>query len=272
MENSASPGPVADEQGAFMSLLAGRHATVAPPSATQRKRCFTIRAAESHRERRSASNLVGRMYATRGYQCPQPMEIEQPAQKTFVASDHNAPIGTLSIRLDSCDGLLAEGLFRDEVSQIRSDGLRVCEFTKLAMERHARSPRLLAALFHVAYIYAHRINGLQRLLIEVNPRHVRYYQTMLDFKVIGAQRHNTRVNAPAVLLSLDLAHARAQIGRFGGKPQLAASERSAYPYFFSPVDEAGIIGRLHGADNDIAHVFESHPPTDAALHVDGSLH
>ena len=125
------------------------------------------------------------------------------------------------------------------------------------MDRRARSPRLLAALFHVAYIYAHRIKNLHYLLIEVNPRHVGYYETMLGFKVIGAERHNARVNAPAVLLALDLQHAEEQIRLFGGKPEMAATERSAYPHFFSPKDEAGIVDRLRQTDEDIAHVTEA---------------
>ena len=38
------------------------------------------------------------------------------------------------------------------------------------------------------------------VVIEVNPRHVRYYERMLGFEVIGPERMNPRVEAPAVLL------------------------------------------------------------------------
>jgi hypothetical protein len=96
-------------------------------------------------------------------------------------------------------------------------------------------------------------------LIEVNPRHVRYYQSMLGFEVVGGERHNSRVSAPAILLSLDLSHAREQIRLFGGKPELSVTERSAYPHFFSSQDEAGIVGRLQRADEDVAHVFDRGP-------------
>lgn len=236
------------------------------------RRCFKIRAAESPRERRSAASLVERMYATRGYQTTPMVDDESPNRKTFLASDHNDEIGTLTIGTDSSEGLLVDGLFPQEVDAFRAAGLRICEFTKLAMDRRARSPRLLAALFHVAHIYAHQLKGLHNLLIEVNPRHVRYYQTMLNFKVIGSLRHNPRVNAPAVLLSLDLHHAQEQIRVFGGKPELAATERSAYPYFFSIKDEVGILGRLHKADEDIAHVLESRSVRTLAPQFNGRLH
>jgi len=84
------------------------------------------------------------------------------------------------------------------------------------------------------------------LMIEVNPRHVRYYERMLGFKVSGPQRLNRRVSAPAVLMSLDFRHAHEQINRLGGKPELADMNRSLYPLFFSVPEEAGIVGRLRG--------------------------
>jgi hypothetical protein len=196
------------------------------------------------------------MYATRGYQRTTLPDEESPSRKTFLASDHNVALGTLTIGFDSTERLLVDDLFPREVELFRLEGRRICEFTKLAMDRRARSRRLLAALFHVAYILAHRVKGLHNLLIEVNPRHVRYYEAMLGFTVVGAERHNMRVNAPAVLLSLDLCYAEEQIRLFGGKPHLSATERSAYPHFFSVDDEAGIAGRLQRTDEDIAHVFE----------------
>jgi hypothetical protein len=76
------------------------------------------------------------------------------------------------------------------------------------------------------------------VVIEVNPRHVRFYQRSLGFTTIGPQRQNRRVDAPAVLLRLDLAHAREQIDRLAGRAT-EGSVRSLYPYFFSGPEEAG---------------------------------
>jgi hypothetical protein len=240
----------------LQSMLADQAAVIEQPSAVERRRCFAIRAAESVRERRTASRLVERMYASRGYEGASLPSEESPHRKTFLACEHNEPIGTLTISTDSIEGLKVDSVFPEEVAQFRAEGHRICEFTKLAMDRAARSPRLLASLFHVAYIYAHRVQGLSHLLIEVNPRHVRYYVTMLGFTVVGPVRHNTIVNAPAVLLSLDLSYAKEQIAQFGGRPELSVSERSAYPYFFSAKDERGIVDRLTRPDEDFSHVFE----------------
>jgi hypothetical protein len=256
----------------FRSMLVGPPTPVELPSDSARQRRFKIRAAETSGERRSASALLSRMYATRGYQSAHFADEESALAKTFLASDLNAAIGTLTIGLDSPARLKVDELFPNEVERFRDAGLRICEFTKLAMDRHARSPRLLASMFHVAYIYAHRVKELTHLLIEVNPRHVRYYEIMLGFDVIAGARHNPRVNAPAVLLSLDLCHAERQIRLFGGRPEMCTVERSAYPHFFPVKDEEGIFGRLCSRDEDIAHVFEidsvrpSAPGTGASMH------
>ena len=57
-------------------------------------------------------------------------------------------------------------------------------------------------------------------------------------------RLNPRVNAPAYLLRINLDYATEQIQRYGGTWAEGASERSFYPYFFSPREERGILNRL----------------------------
>lgn len=261
-----------DSPHVLRSMLACLPDRIELPTAAAVHRCFVIRAADSHRERRSASSLVERMYATRGYHRTSPLIEESPHRRTFLATEHGVPIGTLTIDTASVEDLVAHSLFPDSVGPFRDAGRRICEFTKLAMDRGARSPRLLASLFHVAYLYAHRIKDLTHLVIEVNPRHVKYYETMLGFEVISAARHNPHVNAPAVLLSLDFSYAEEQIRIFGGKPEMATTERSAYPHFFSVKDEAGILGRLHETDIAVAHVFESVPCRSAPPLVDNAAH
>jgi hypothetical protein len=213
------------------------------------QRLFKIRAADTEGHRSSASILVNRRYAWRGYHstsASMPNEDEQD-RITLVAVGEGETIGTISIGFDGPDGLFVDDLFSDEVDSVRNEGRAVCEFTKLAMDTEACSKRVLASLFHVAYIYAHRLKGFDSLLIEVNPRHVRFYERMLGFEIMGTQRLNLRVNAPAVLMRLDFSHTREQINRFGGNPHYAAVERSLYPHAFSVSEEAGIVGRLRGS-------------------------
>jgi hypothetical protein len=220
------------------------HAANVMPDYDRGERSFKIRAADSFGHRSSASILLNRMYARRGYLSTGLPLQATPDRVTLTACEHEDTIGTITVGFDTPTGLNVDQLFRKEVDTLRQRDRKVCEFTKLAMDGVVKSKRVLASLFHVAYISAHRLKGVQNLLIEVNPRHVRYYERMLGFEVKSAERMNPRVNAPAVLLSLDFAHARAQIARFGGRPQLAAAERSLYPYFFSVSEEAAIAARL----------------------------
>lgn len=210
------------------------------------QRLFTLRAADSEGHRSSARILVNRMYAWRGYTTSAAtLDGEGAADRvTLVATEHDETVGTITIGFDGPEGLRVDELFRDEADALRREHGVLCEFTKLAVDGAVRSKRVLASLFHVAFICAYEIKGCDRILIEVNPRHVRYYQRMLGFDVHSGERLNERVNAPAVLLSLCMRHAREQINRFGGHAELAAAERSLYPYFFSAAEEAGILHRV----------------------------
>jgi hypothetical protein len=190
------------------------------------------------------------MYATRGYLSTPLPDAQLPTRITLVASEHEVTIGTITIGFDSATGLHVDEPFAGETAALREAGRRICEFTKLAMDSVVRSRRVLASLFHVAYIYAHRMMDFDSLLIEVNPRHVRYYERMLGFKAVGPPRLNRRVNAPAVLMCLDFSYARGQIARFGGRSDLSLSERSLYPDFFSMAEEASIIDRLRRTQPD----------------------
>lgn len=208
----------------------------------------------SRDERASASSLIQRMYAGRGYTAHALPDEPCARRLTLVASAGTSVIGTMTVGFDSDQLLSVDEVFPDEVSSIRAAGRQVCEFTKLAVDGAIRSQRVLAGMFHVAFIYAHRVRGCDNLLIEVNPRHVRYYEGKLGFKVLSAPRLNPRVGAAAVLLSLDLWHAQAQIELFGGRPELSAVERSLYPHALARERESEVTGRLLRGSHELASV------------------
>ncbi|WP_176066741.1 N-acyl amino acid synthase FeeM domain-containing protein [Piscinibacter koreensis] len=212
-------------------------------------RLITIRAADTEGHRSSAHILLNRMYAGRGYSSVAMPDAEDGNRLTLIGQDHDVTLGTITIGFDGSGGLLADECFHDCVSTLRSEGLVLCEFVKLAIDDNTHSKRVLASLFHTAFIYAHEIRGCDRIVIEVNPRHVRFYRTMLGFSVLAGERLNCRVNAPAVLLALDLADAAARIGHVNAtKNSHAAAERSMYRYAFSSDELSGIVSRLKRRD------------------------
>jgi len=208
---------------------------------------FHVRAAQGDAQRRAARQLVRRMYSHRGYLTPSADEPVNPHTVTLVVARSDEPLGTLTVGFDSPRGLLCEELFKDEVAAVRASGRKVCEFTRLALDIDGDSQQVLASLFHMAYLHAHRLRGCHDVLIEVNPRHVAYYRRMLDFRVAGEERTCPRVNAPAVLMALDLSHTRRQIERYAGRFDLLANgERSLYPYAFEAAQERRMLAVLHG--------------------------
>jgi hypothetical protein len=203
-----------------------------------------ICAADNPHFRRVARALVGQRYAQRGYLTNACANDGEQHLLTLSAMADQHTVGTLGIRFDSRSGLNADSVFSAEVEALRVRGLELCEFTQLALDVDVPSKKVLAALFHTAYIHAHFLQGAQMLVIEVNPRHVAYYRRMLGFKVCSEARLNTRVQAPAVLLSLDFSFVESQVQRFGGQPAMASVARTLYPFFFSPSEESQMVADL----------------------------
>jgi hypothetical protein len=204
---------------------------------------FRIRVASKPRLRSRASSLIERRYAWRGYSIS-PLEGHTSGQVTLCASVDEATVATITATLDSPKGLYVSRLYPDEVRQLQQEGRKLCEFTRLAVDESVRSQAILGAIFHVACIYVSNLHRCSDVLIEVNPRHVRFYERMLGFQRVGEERLDPSVNAPAVLMRLDLAHSAAEIARLGGMRGARGTERSFYPYFFAPRVAEQIVGRL----------------------------
>ena len=207
---------------------------------------FKIRVAGSMKARSEAHTLVRKRYAGRGYLTSATLISSHSC--TFSAYDEGQLAGTVSLRLDSEEGLAADELYRDETRALRAQGHRICEFTRLAVDtRHVSYP-VLAALFHTVFLFAQKLRGFDYAVIEVNPRHVGYYQRQLGFKVIGGRRHNERVSAPALLMGVPFADIARELERHAGKRKGEGVARNLYEYGFSKAEAEGILGRLRKLD------------------------
>jgi hypothetical protein len=207
-----------------------------------RKQEFKVRLATNDDRRKSASLLIEKMYSWRGYDAD--VLRQDPNKVTLVAYQDDKVVGTLTLGLDSNGGMVVDELYKREADQLRAEGRKPCDITRLAIDQDIKSKSVLAALFHLSFIYGRNIHHATDFLIEVNPRHVLFYQRMLGFEPYGEEKVCPRVNAPAVLLRLDLQHADEQILRYGGMGAAATGVKSIYPYFFSREDEVGITQRL----------------------------
>lgn len=203
---------------------------------------FKIRLAHSNDRVDKASILVQKMYSWRGY-ASSGVKTD-PNRVTLLAYEKDQIIGTITVGFDSPEGLTVDDMYKAEVDQLRNQGRKVAEVTKLAVDERIRSKSVLAGLFHIGYIYSRYIHHCTDYVIEVNPRHALFYKKMLGFVLIGEEKNCARVNAPAVLLRLDFDYADREIRRIGGTLPAPPGEKSLYPFVFSKQDEMGITERL----------------------------
>jgi hypothetical protein len=193
---------------------------------------YSISLASSPQLRSEAGALIQRMYSWRGYHVGNDVTVaHNPSRLTLVAINDQKLIGTVTLGLDSDDGgLLADELYKQEIDFYRNAG-KVCELSKFALDPQHSSKEILAGLFHLAYIYAHKVYKATDLFGEVNPRHVGSHERMFGFRKISGTRTCSRVDAPAVLLHLKLEDVCKKISFLAGSRD--PHERSLYPYCFS---------------------------------------
>lgn len=130
--------------------------------------------------------------------------IDDPNCVTLAARQFDELAATLTLNRDSPEGLLADGLHAAELARVRRPGRIVCEVSRLAVDPDFSSRDLLIALFRAAFKHARNMFAASDAVIEVNPRHSRYYQRLLGFQQIGRQRSGRRRDASVVLLHQNL--------------------------------------------------------------------
>jgi hypothetical protein len=158
---------------------------------------YGIRLTDTADGRNSASMLINKMYAWRGYAGTHQF-TDDPNRITLTATDKGEVVGTLTIGIDAPIGLMADQIFKKELDEHRSKGAR------------------------------------QEGDLKINPR----------------------VDAPAYLLRVNFEYVTEQIRKFGGTfsteegaDNSGVTDKSFYPYFFSPREERGIINRLLRMDD-----------------------
>jgi hypothetical protein len=173
--------------------------------------------AKSYRERDEAEDLVFRQYSSRGYQVAEPgSEPHAPRSRArresvVIARSAGRVVGTVTVGIDSPNGLLVDEGSRERVDTFRARGHRLGEVVRLAVDPAADSRCVLAALFNAAHGVM-EANRLDHVFIEVNPRHVSFYERALCFEVEGEERMCPRVQAPSLLLRMRVANLTSKIG------------------------------------------------------------
>ena len=234
-----SPLPVGDGDY-FKSLSIRKEASLddgSNPKCVLSHPNYNICLADSPKRRTLVNQLIKSMYSWRGYHTEHAVPSTHNANRLmFEASIKQKPVGTLTVGLDSQAGMLVDTLYEQEIGRFRMKNSKLCELSKLAIDPLHSSRELLASLVNLAYIYARVLNNVDDAFIEVNPRHAGFYKRMLGFRQIGEKRTCQRVDAPAVLMHLELDHMEEQISYLAGSHE-PAKERSLYAYFLTKREE-----------------------------------
>jgi hypothetical protein len=208
----------------------------------QAHRLIDFRMADSDVQRLSASALINRMYSWRGYSSNHEVAAK-PNWSTFMVRSDEEIIGTLTLTVDSVAGLAIDETFAKELEPFRAHpGASLCQLTKFAFDPSPNSRPLLARLFHIIYIYGTQCYECTDLFIEVNPRHVRFYEIMLGFGRVGPLKTNSAVDAPSQLMRLKVSDIRRYIDSYAGCEQQTG--RSLYLHFFEPAEERQVEDRI----------------------------
>lgn len=216
---------------------------ISDPKCILRQGNYSICLADSPKRCSRVNKLIKYMYSWRGYDTEKAViSLHNPHRLTLEASIGQNPVGTLTVGLDSEEGMLVDALYEKEIRTFRRRDTKLCELSKLAVDPLHSSKELLASLFNLAYIYARRLHKVTHFFIEVNPRHAGYYKRMLGFQQVGEKRVCPRVNAPAVLLLLDLNYVEEQVSSLAGSRE---KERSLYVHFLTKYDEEKVANSLH---------------------------
>lgn len=183
---------------------------------------YDIRLARTQSQQGAVNRLVRRMYAWRGYSMQPSVYPPSDLHRMILAVwEGDEVVATLTLGRDSAGGLLADGLYAQELARLRHRGRVVCEVTRLAAHPEFSSGNMLNALFRTALVFGREHFRASDAVIEVNPRHVRYYERRFGFRQIGKLRQCPRVNAPAVLLHQTLERLAVLGAEHDGLPGIA---------------------------------------------------
>ncbi len=190
------------------------------------------------------NNLITGMYGARGLITTTATSSQTiaPQRLTLAASSGHRVFGTLTLGMDTGQGLMADELYKSEVDELRSRGRRLCEVTRLAFEPELSCQEVMATIFNVAFVLARDVHARTDLIAEVHPRHAAFYRRTMGYQVVGPVRMCPRVSAPAVLLHLCLDFARNQIRKLAGSE--TPSERSLYRFFLPAAEQKALLSQL----------------------------
>ncbi len=162
--------------------------------------------AEADWQRALAHALVERQYRRSGFvagDATLPRVAENEC--VVVAMEGLQTLGTVTLRRDRGEGLLADAHYRREIDNRRTAGVEVCEFSRFAIDSTLNVLDIVDPMLHVVCNTGLNPERPTEVFVECHPRHAAFYRRVLGFAIAGRETVCERVGAPAVLLQAQLA-------------------------------------------------------------------
>jgi len=170
-----------------------------------------IKIAETKNELEQAFSLIYQEYLKLGYiRETQPSKLHislyniLPETSVFVLKSSPTVISTLTQIYDNeYFGLPMDAIYQEELNALRDKGRKLVEVSALVVSRESRWCNHFMYLLRVTLGYAIS-NNVDDICIMVNPKHVKFYKTILLFEELGREKYYPEVGASAVALRLNL--------------------------------------------------------------------
>jgi len=171
----------------------------------------SIKIAETLDEYMQAFTVLHDVYLASGYlSAPSPYGISfglhhlLPKSCVFIFKSYLTVLSTMSYIPDTQRfGLPMDDLYKPELDRLRDSGRKIVELGSLATLPQRRMQNLIVFLAKAIFRYAMSTHA-DDLCIMVNPKHVRFYESIFLFESFGEERHYDKVNAPAVALRVNM--------------------------------------------------------------------
>ena len=205
----------------------------------------SIQIAKTRDELEQAFSLIYREYINLGYITePNSSHIYLtiyhilPETAVFIFKSYLTVISTLTHIFDSkVFGLPMDALYHNELNALRDEDRKLVELSALVTTSRARWRNIFMYLCRAIYWYSVYKN-VDDLCIMVNPKHVKFYKSILFFEDLGPERHYPKMGAPAVALRLDLDNFRVKLRKEYGALDLEYNLR----HFFLRVTDTDVKG------------------------------
>ncbi|MFH1147777.1 MAG: hypothetical protein V1736_08720 [Pseudomonadota bacterium] len=226
---------------------------------------YTIKPAMTREELVEAFSLAHDRYVQLGYMDPEPcgmrLKIQNilPSTRVFAAYHEGKMVATATLILDSPLGLPSDDIYKIELDALRAKHRFIAEGSSLVTAREFSCSNVFMLLFKIAYAYA-KYAKVDDICIAVNPKHTRFYETVLLSEPIGGLRSFPSVkDAPAILERIEL---RTADNRFEEAYSMEEFDCDLYTFFFTANKGAGPevgktspVGGLRMSPEDLRYFF-----------------